>query len=300
MRRFKTSAASLMIAALVAPVMVHAQQLGYKLLGGAGIDAGVQSPPGLYLINQSLHYGAQELRGRDGHVVPIEGLDIDAFGNLTGAAYTMVRHRTYLTFAFGLPLARVHLSTDNPAASLAGRGFSDLFLQPLKLGWRIRRFDVVTGYMIYAPTGKFEPRGGSVGRGYWTHALTLGGAVFEDSTRTTRASVLASYEINSRNRKVDIRRGNMFHVQGGVGVGVLRVATIGLAGFALFQATGDRGALPPALRGQWSRVFGLGPEFDVTIPKWRMRIEARFQRELGVRSRPEGQVIAGGVSYGIR
>ena len=46
-----------------------------------------------------------------------------------------------------------------------------------------------------------------------------------------------------------------------------KLATIGLAGFGLWQVTPDKGAdLPATLRGGRTRVFGLGPELDVTIP----------------------------------
>jgi hypothetical protein len=62
--------------------------------------------------------------------------------------------------------------------------------------------------------------------------------------------------------------------------------------------TADRGAdIPPLLRNEDSRVFGLGPEVDVTIPQWQTRATLRIEREFGVRSRPKGQVIALGVYW---
>lgn len=56
------------------------QNLGHKVLGGVGIDAGTQVEPGLYFAGRVLHFGADELRDRDGDPVPLEGLDIDAVG----------------------------------------------------------------------------------------------------------------------------------------------------------------------------------------------------------------------------
>src|SRR5262249_31805369 len=157
-----------------------------------------------------------ELRGRNGEVVPIDGLNISATGMAIGASLTTeIKHSTLLTFAFGLPIARIRINSDEPAASINGFGFSDMFIQPLKVGWRRPLFDVVTAYMVYAPTGKFEPRGGGAGRGDWTHQLSLGGALFQDTTRANRISALASYEINSRKRGIDIRRGDIIQIQGG-------------------------------------------------------------------------------------
>lgn len=277
----------------------EAQQLGYKLLGSVGIDAGALAPPGLALIDQSIHYGSSQLRDRDGNVVPIAGLRIAATGSALGVAYTTkTRAAPYLTFAVGAPVASIHVSTDNPAASLNGFGFADLVVQPIRVGWRQRRFDVVTGYVVYAPTGHFEPRGGAnLGNGYWTHQVSVGGAV-RDSAQTFRASALASYEMNTRKRGIDIRRGNMLQMQGGAGATVRKIFTVGLAGYALWQVTPDRGAdIPPALRHERSRTFGLGPEGDVTIPNWKTRVSLRVEPEFGVRSRPRGQVIALDVSY---
>jgi hypothetical protein len=277
----------------------EAQQLGYKLLGSVGIDAGAQPPPGLALVDQSIHFGSSQLRDRFGNVVPIEGLSIRASGSALGISYTSkTRAAPYLTFALGLPVASIHVSSDNPAASLDGFGFADLAVQPIKIGWRQRQFDVVSGYTAYVPTGHFEPRGGAnLGHGHWTHQFSLGSAVRADSARKFRASALASYETNTRMRGIDIRRGDNFQLQGGAGAGV-RNFTIGLAGYALWQVTPDRGTdIPPALRGERSRAFGLGPEADVLIPRWRTHVALRVERDFGVRSRPQGQVIALSVSY---
>jgi hypothetical protein len=279
---------------------VAAQQLGYKLLGETGIDAGVQGPAGLTVIDQSLHYGATQLRDRQGNVLPIDGLRISGTGSALGASYIAKPNGApYLSFAIGVPVARIHVSTDEPAASLNGYGFSDLFVQPVKVGWKERTFDVVSSYAAYVPTGHFEPRTGvSPGRGYWTHQLSVGGALYLDSTKSSRLSALASYEQNTRKRGIDVRRGNMFQVQGGAGVSVRQILMVGVAGYALWQVTPDRGAdIPPSLRGQRSRVYGLGPEVDATIPRWRARVALRVEREFGVESRPKGQAIALGVYW---
>ena len=138
----------------------------------------------------------------------------------------------------------------------------------------------------------------SPGRGYWTHQLSVGGALYLDSTRGNRLSALASYEQNTRKRGIDVRRGNMFQIQGGAGVNVRPILMVGIAAYALWQVTPDRGTdIPPTLLGQRSRVFGLGPEIDVTIPRWQTRIPLRIEREFGVTSRPQGQVIALGIFW---
>jgi len=297
--RARVIAVGAVIVVFANATLAHAQQLGYKLLGGAGIDAGVQPPAGLAIIDRVLHYRSTELRGRDGEVVPIDGLDIKATGMALGASFTtQLQHETFLTFSLAFPLARLRVNSDQPTASINGFGFADMFVQPLRVGWRHPLFDVATAYNVYVPTGKFEPRRGGVGAGHWTHQFSLGGALFLDTTRTGRLSAMASYETNTRKRGIDIRRGDLIQIQGGAGVGVAKGLTVGVASFAMWQVTANRGAdIPATLRGQWSRAFGVGPEVIAVIPSWSTKIELRIERELGVKSRPKGQVIAFNASY---
>lgn len=278
----------------------RAQDLGHKVLGAVGIDAGVQAEPGLYLALRLLRFAAERLRDRHGRLVPVRGLDIDATAGVFGAALTLKPPGVpYLSGAVGLPLARISVNADDPRASVDRFGFGDIFVQPLRVGWRTPHVDAGASYAFYAPTGRFEPRGGGgVGRGFWAHQFSLGVAVRGDLRRRMRASVLLSYDLNRPKRGIDIKRGNTFQIQGGAGVRVLDWLDAGLAGFALWQVTDDSGAdVPPVLRGARDRVFGLGPEVDILIPALRSRIDLRAEWDFGVRSRPQGRILVASLTY---
>ncbi len=277
-----------------------AQQLGTKVMGGLGIDAGTQSPPGLYVIDRFVQFTADKARDRNGDLVPIPGLDVLARANAIGVAYTLAQRRSpSLTVAASFPWARASLSTDEPVVSLDRFGLGDMYVQPIKIGWREPAYDLVASYAFYAPTGKFEPKSGlNVGRGSWSHQFSAGGALYSDTTHARRVSALVDYEINQKKRGIDITRGDMLDVQGGAGVTVFRAVVVGLAGYALWQVRDDRGSdLPPALAGARTRAYGLGPEIDVTLPKLGLRAELRYEWDIAVRSRPQGQVLAVGLSY---
>jgi hypothetical protein len=51
------------------------------------------------------------------------------------------------------------------------------------------------------------------------------------------------------------------------------------------------------LRGARDRVYGLGPEVVVTIPTIRLRAEARYEWDFGVRSRPQGSIFVFGLTF---
>jgi hypothetical protein len=138
----------------------------------------------------------------------------------------------------------------------------------------------------------------SVGRGFWTHELSAGGALYFGEERQGRASFLASFDINGRKRDIDIRRGNTIQVQGGAGMRLSAVWEAGLAGFALWQVTDNSGSeLPEAVRGALTRAFGVGPEVSATIAVLGLRLDLRGEREMGVRSRQDGWILMGSASF---
>src|SRR5262245_35347919 len=70
---------------LVRPVDAQ-QQLGHKLLAGVGVDAGAQPEPGLYMLDRFAYFGADHVNDQSGHGLPIQGLNIDVYGNVLGLA----------------------------------------------------------------------------------------------------------------------------------------------------------------------------------------------------------------------
>lgn len=265
-----------------------------------GIDAGVQGPAGLTIPYRFLYFHAGTLRDRDGDRLPIRGLDLDALVNVLGLSLSLKpRGWPYLSFAFAAPLAHVTVEAETPRTGIDRYGFADLYIQPLKAGWRFRHLDLVASYALYAPTGRFSLTGkGGTGSGAWSHQFSVGGAVFLDPIlRQRRGSLLAIYFINHRKRGVDIRRGDFLQLQGGVALLEIAPVTVGVAGYALWQTTDDSGSeLPRVLRGARDRVYGFGPEVVVVVPALRMRIDARYEWDFGVRSRPQGAILVVGVT----
>lgn len=283
---------------VIRPVSAQ-QQLGQKVLGGIGINAGVQPEPGLYVLDRFLLYSASTIKDRNGESVPVRGLEIDAVANVLGVSYTVKpKGAPYFSFSAGVPVASVSLNSDLPVASVDRSGFGDAIVQPVKIGWRAKHYDAVGSYTAYVPTGEFEPRRIGVGRGFWTHQFSLGGAVYPHKDRTRRASALVSYDLNGWKRDINIKRGNTMQVQGGAGIVFSKVVLVGVAGFALWQVSDDEGRdVPEALRGIRTRAFGLGPEIDVLVPQTPLQLEARYEFEFGARSRTEGNILVIGLAY---
>jgi len=244
-------------------------------------------------------YRADEVIDNDGHAIPLSPT-LNVAANAVGAqvTYKLPGHSMYVNAAIGVPTVRVNVRIPVPEASIDRSGFGDLYVQPVKIGWKLNRLDVVTGYAFYAPTGLYSPREVvNIGKDQWTHEFSLGSAVYLGSRKAWNISALASYNLNQRKQDIDITRGDSVQIQGGAGK-TLGKFDMGLAGYALWQVRDDRGAaLPPALRGLRDRAFGLGPEVDITIARIRGRITVRYCHDVFARARPLGQILVFGITF---
>jgi hypothetical protein len=282
------------------PRPAHAQDLGHRFVGALGLDAGAPAPPGVYVGDRLLYYTADRLRDRHGAPIAVEGLDIDALGEAVGVAAIVdvpALHGT-VGMALALPLAKSRTSADQPEAEIDRFGLGDVTVKPLQLGWRFDRARLLTEYTLYFPTGRFEPRGGGLSQGQIAHQFSLGGQATFDRRGRSFAGALVSYDLNQTKIGFDVRRGATVQVQGGLGARPSRLWELGFATYALFQVRDDTGAaLPATLRGARDRVFGLGPEVAVRITPLRALLRLRYQVELGVRSRPMGQLVVLGLTF---
>ena len=290
------------VALLLTTTPAVAQDLGHKLPGLLGLDAARIPEPGLYLVYRLASYEAEELRDRDGHLIPTAPFNLLGVANAFGASYTtkVSRSSVFLTMTVGWPIARIKADVeDRPEARIDRFGLGDPYVQPVRLGWRNGRSDVVTSYSIYLPIGRSALAGGKgVSSGQITHEFSGGGSLyFKD--RTTFLTALASYELNTRQRGIDVTRGDAIEIQGGMGTKFFgQLAEAGVAGFAFWQVRDDRGAdLPPVLRGARDRVYGLGPEAAILLKAIRGQVRVRYEWDIGARARPQGRIFVAGLNF---
>jgi len=287
---------------LFLPVTTYAQNIGHKLPGLLGLEAGRIPPAGLYVVDVAAYYRADELRDRNGHLIATGPFRFSAAANSFGVSYTtkLSSSTMFLTMALSGPIARVKLNIPNrPEVDLDRFAPADPYILPIRLGWRKERFDLVVSYGIYLPTDKSGLAGGSgVSSGRITNEFSAGGTrYFKDRTRFVTA--LASYQLNMPERGIRITRGDTLQIEGGAGMNLFgRVLEAGLASYALWQVRDDRGPdLPPILRGSRDRVYGLGPEGAALIKPIRAEVRARVEWDMGVRARPQGYIVVAGIEF---
>jgi hypothetical protein len=130
------------VGALLWAAPAQAQQLGHKVLGSLGLFAGSQPNSGLYVVDEFASYGANELFDRFGNRVPV-GLDLDAWANPVGFQLTfkLPRPSMYMNVSAAAPIASVSLQTNQPLASVDTFGLGDVYVQPMKIGWKMPQLD---------------------------------------------------------------------------------------------------------------------------------------------------------------
>ena len=199
-----------------------AQDLGHKLPGLIGLDAG-------RILNPDLHRSIAWSGTRPTRY---------AIGGATGFLSA-----TWACWEFQTPRVFRHCSarleivyrnrrraadplearrSRSPGASVDRFGLGDIYIQPARVGWRRDRVDLVGSYGLYIPTGTSPLAGGSgLSAGHVTNEFSAGGTIFADRNRTAFLTALTSYDLNLRKRGVDITRGDTLQVQGGAGASLL-------------------------------------------------------------------------------
>jgi hypothetical protein len=291
---------------LAVPATAHAQFVGHNLTGDFGLQAGTPPPPGFYVSALYYRYDGDRLRNASGESRPIGNLsprpelDVSSFG--IGATYVTNLKLLGANVGFLVFPAWTDNQLEVPILGLSSKtptGFTDLYFQPLNLGWYRERADFTAGVGIYAPTGEWELEGEeNLGLGMWSFELFGGTTVYFDEAKQWHFATVGFYETHTKKRDTDIRVGDILTLEGGLGRSFLDgAAAVGLVYYAQWKLTDDRVGdieLPIALDVDKHRGFGFGPE--VTLPiatrdKLIAIVNARYYWETGVRSSVEGQTF---------
>jgi len=248
----------------------HAQLNGLHLKGDAGLDSGSQVPPGTYWGTVFYWYDTSRINNRSGDQVNPAG-NLNLFAGLP--LVSVVTKKKFLGANYGfmlIPAAVANSSLDAPRFSQnPGAGFGDTYFQPVNLGWKLKRADVIAAFGFFAPTGRYtaeDPNGDNTGFGMWGFEPSIGTTVHLNESKTWNASALASFEFHTDKRDTVQYVGNILTLEGGVGRSFLEgTAKAGLVYYAQWKLTDDTLTGLPALLVQGkNRTTGLGPE--LTIP----------------------------------
>ena len=301
------------VAALLGAVTIlialpaQAQLAGHNTKGDFGLQAGSQPPPGIYAVAPMYYrYDGDSLKNRDGNTVSVDpeergSLEANAyvFGliwvtdfKILGANYSFQIYPAFTDNTLAAPILGLDESVDT--------GFTDLYFQPVNLGWQTARADFIAGLGVFAPTGKYE-QGGSdnLGLGMWSFELFAGTTIYLDEAKSWHLATTAFYEFHTDKEDTDIRVGDILTLEGGLGKSFMDGAlSVGAAYYAQWKMTDDDLGLdielPSGRRFGKHRVYGAGPELTIPIATTKKLygfINARYLWEFGAHSTLEGETF---------
>lgn len=304
MREAMLAAAAL--ALIAAPA--RAQLSGHNLKGDTGLLSATQPPPGFYVLATYFDYDADTLRGGDGNEIVLREGNLGANGYFVPLALYVTKAKL-LGADYGVLVAPGWLNKrlEAPILELDEKGntkFTDLYVQPVRLGWHRPRSDFLAGFGIFAPTGDYEFQGDSnSGLGMWSFELFAGATHYFDEKKTWHVSTTAFYETHTKKKDTEIEVGDILTLEGGLGRSFLGGgANAGIAYYAQWKVTADDLGLapPPGFplpgdpRLDKHRVFAAGPEATFPIAtkeKLYAFVNFRYLWEFGARTTLEGSAL---------
>jgi hypothetical protein len=287
--------------------LAHAQYAGHNTKGDFGLQSGSQAPPGVYVVAPMYYrYDGDSVKNRNGDTVRLDpeergSLDVNAYVlglvwvsdfKILGANYSFQIFPAFTDNTLEIPILDLDESVDT--------GFTDLYFQPVNLGWHRDRADFIAGLGVFAPTGKYEPGGSdNLGLGMWSFELFAGTTVYLDAAKSWHFATTAFFETHTEKEDTDIKVGNILTLEGGLGKSFMEGAVnVGAAYYAQWKLSDDDlglGIELPGGRGLGKhRAYGVGPELTIPIATKKKLygfINARYFWEFGAHSTLEGNAL---------
>jgi hypothetical protein len=279
------------------------QERGQYVPGLGGLNSGLQAPEGFTYANVFYWYPTSTLKDNFGNKAATN-FKIDLIVDLNVLAYTTKAKFLGATYGMsvGVPIVSTAVDLRRLNTGASPWGIGDLYVEPVNLGWKLKKADVKVAYGFVAPTGKFDSVGtDTTTTDYWGHELTFNTTAYLDKTKLTQVSVATNWEFHQKKRHEDIKVGNNMTLEAGVGKifvknGGKQLIQFGGVGYAEFQLTEDSGTGVPALtRHNKDRVFAIGPELGVILPTKKFNFLVRLLPEFGARNRTSGVAVVFGV-----
>ena len=256
--------------------------------GIEGVKGASVPPPGQYWRSYNVFYNANTIKNNNGNKA---AFNVDVFATVQRYIHTTNTKILGGDLVIGaiVPLTYTHVKAGGNGDTDFNLG--DIFIEPFVLAWHGERSDSVLGIGAYLPTGKFNSNAmANAGKGYWTYMLTAGTTQYLSRDKSWSFAVLARYETHSSQRNTDYRAGDDFHFEWGLGKKLNDRVELGLAGYCQWQVRKDKNNRTYGNPNDKERVYAIGPEINLSIPKWKAAINLRSLWEFGGKNTTEGNI----------
>lgn len=221
---------------------------------------------------------------------------------LFGADYAMLISLPFANTTVGAALDTLtDINLANQAVSMGKQlsvndsafNISDIYVQPLMLGWHGKHYDITTGYGFYAPSGKYNSDDiANTGLGFWGHQLQLAGAYYPFDNKGTALMLAGTYEINQKTQGKDFTQGSHFTLNWGLSqflpITDNALLEVGPAGYSQWQVQDNHGADQPSFLNSPNQVHAAGGQIGLALPKANAKLTFHYFSEFDAKSRFQG------------
>lgn len=258
------------------------RNLGPGVPVGASVTANIDPNVDMYLIAPTFVWNTgYKLLGADYAML----MSIPIANTSVGAALDTM---TDINLANRAASRNQQLSVDDSAFNI-----SDIFVQPLMLGWHGKHYDVSSAYGFYAPSGKYNADDvANTGLGFWGHQFQLAGAFYPFEHKGTALMLSGTYEVNHETQGKDFTQGGHFTLNWGVSqflpITDNVLLEVGPAGYSQWQVQDNQGADQPSFLNSPNQVHAVGGQIGLALPKADTQLTFRYLTEYEAESRFRG------------
>ncbi|MEI6714604.1 MAG: transporter [Verrucomicrobiota bacterium] len=284
----KSAPILILSAYLTLPILAQAQSFtGHLFPGAEELKGPSLPPPGFYVRNYTIYYGANRLNLPNGSKMPID-FKASVYADVVRALWVtdlQVLGGNFFADAF-VPFTYTSLRVAGTKSSNFGVG--DLFVEPAGISWHGDRWDAGAAYAVWIPNGDSKLGSPKPGKGFWGHMLTAGATAYLDDKKTWALSILNRYEINDQEKDTHITPGNQWTLEWSLSKRIQPTLEVALGGYYQGQTTKDSGAGASKTLDQ---VYAVGPEVNVFWPGLGVFTSLCYNYELAAKDRPQGQTL---------
>jgi hypothetical protein len=297
-----------------------AQQKGQYLPGQQGLNAGILPDPGFTYANMDVNYFADTLKRADGSSAPLNtDYNIWAIENI----FFYIPKRKFLGAKFApyivapaiangsLTLGAINFP--NLTVNAGGAGIADVWVEPINLGWSLKRADINVGYAFVAPNGRYTPgASNNVGSGYWGNHITTGSTLYLVKNKGTSANLFTDWEAHGSKTSgagTSLTPGQAFTMEWGLGQvlplkkNFTQLLQVGVIGYDQWQLTDNGGFVTtniPASTFPFYSVHAIGFQTTYLLPAKALNFFFKFEDEYRAFARPQGRTIVFGGTWTLR
>lgn len=262
---------------------------GHYVGGIEGIKGAAVPPEGLYYRGYLVHYDIDSFEDPEGNSVPG-----DNGGSVTALAnrFIWITDKKFLGADYGVEAIVTGQRNDFDFKGLGfdetETGIGDVFLGPVILAWHGEQWDSVFAAGHWFDTADYsatEPA--SIGKGFGTTMLTLGGTWHVDRARTWSVSALSRYEIKTEQDDTGVTPGDSWIVEWAISHQLSPGLEVALAGYDGWQLESDSGAAGDAKVEQ----HAIGAEVGIGLPGIGAMLNGAVYTEYSNQNRPEGNLF---------